>query len=68
MNVLKIGKTRVRGDGMFKGKIEKIMGFLLICVLAFNFFFVINTANIMNSRYDQIDKNIRNTGTVLVFT
>ena len=45
-----------RRDGMFKG--ERIIGFLLIGVLAFNFVFVIFTVNTINNRYDQLETKI----------
>lgn len=41
---------------MFKG--ERIIGFLLIGVLAFNFVFVIFTVNTINNRYDQLETKI----------
>jgi hypothetical protein len=41
---------------MFKGNSEKILGFLLICVLIFNFFFVTYILNTMNNRYDNLDE------------
>lgn len=43
---------------MFKGNIEKVMGFLLIGVLTFNFFFVVNIVKTSNDRYDQLDKKM----------
>lgn len=40
---------------MFKGFSEKILGFLLIGVLIFNFFFVTYIVNTMNNRYDNLN-------------
>ncbi|MDM5196642.1 hypothetical protein QUF79_00880 [Fictibacillus enclensis] len=43
---------------MFKGNIEKIIGFLLIGLLTFNFFYLIHIGNAINHRSDQFDKKI----------
>lgn len=46
---------------MFRGIFEKIIGILLIALLAFNFFFLLNTYNSMNEKYEQLAKQIDNT-------
>lgn len=43
---------------MFKGKTEKVLGVLLIGILAFNFFFVVYIINTMNEGYDKLEKKI----------
>jgi len=41
---------------MFKGKSEKVWGFLLICVLSFNFFYVVYVVNTTNEKNSQLEK------------
>lgn len=46
------------GGGMLKNNIEKVLGILLIALLAFNFFFLLHINNSMNEKQKQLEERL----------